>query len=209
MADELLQSAESRVTSHESPPCSDSEGGSAVREYSCIIGWRNLAGIMLVGIKKTENVFSASCELSVWEYGKAQIARGVLCLKEGAMNAGASEFVGNDGGAFAAQEAADNGEEGRNEGLFEHAVAGKDEVSGGLDARLEQNEKQDNGGEGGGGGWEGGEGGGGADEGGASHAKMQARCPGPTSAARRLCCRRLRGTHPHSLLSWQQQQQQQ
>jgi hypothetical protein len=106
---------------------------------------------MLVGIKKTENVFSASCELSVWEYGKAQIARGVLCLKEGTMNAGASEFVCNDGGALAAQEAAYDGEEGRNEGLFEHAVAGKDEVSGGLEARLEQNEKQDNGGEGGGG----------------------------------------------------------
>jgi hypothetical protein len=62
------------------------------------------------------------------------------------MDAGASEFVRNDCGASAAQDALDDGEKGCNERLFEDAIAGEDEVGSRLHARLERQKTEEGGG---------------------------------------------------------------
>jgi hypothetical protein len=99
------------------------------------MGWRNFAGIMLEGIKKTENIACASCKL-LSQVHKTNF--GQRYLKKRAVYACASEFVGYDRSASAAQNKLYDGEERRDERLSEHAIAGEYQVRRVLSREREQ-----------------------------------------------------------------------
>jgi hypothetical protein len=91
-----------------------------------------LAGIIDCGTKKTENMASAAWSGSA---DMLAIRAAGLHLKERCVHTGTPELVGNDGSGSGRQKTVDAEEEGRDEGLFEDAVASEDEVGSGLRGR--------------------------------------------------------------------------